>query len=81
MNELVNLVSVASVLCALFAAVLWVLSATLNLPMTISPFGTIADLHSYFSAMKRVARLNAGAAVFAFASAATQALSLYLSVH
>jgi hypothetical protein len=81
MNNLSTLASLASVLLSLVAAGLWILSATVNLPMAVSPFGTIENLHSFYAGMRKVSRLNAGAAFCAFASATAQALALYVSTH
>jgi len=77
--EMVTLISQISVLFALSAAALWACSALVNLPMTVSPFGTIENLHTFYAGMKKVARLNAGAAFCAFTSAAAQAIAVYLS--
>jgi hypothetical protein len=72
-----TLASLISVLLALFAAALWAASAAVNLPVIGSAWGTIANLEPFYAAMKKVARLNAGAASCAFASAAAQAIALY----
>jgi hypothetical protein len=76
---LTTLASQISIIFALIAAVLWALSAAVNLPIIGSAYGEIANLASFYAAMKKVARLNAGAASCAFVSAAAQAAVLYLS--
>jgi hypothetical protein len=75
------LVSQISIIFALIAALLWVWSAALNLPVIGSAYGEIANLAPFYAAMKKVARLNAGAAFSAFVSASAQAAVLYLSTH
>jgi hypothetical protein len=75
----VTLASLVTVLFALIAAVLWALSAFVNLPVIWSAYGAIANLEPFYAAMKKVARLNAGAATCAFASAAAQAIALYIA--
>lgn len=75
------LVSQVSVLFALIAAGLWAASATVNLPIVGPGYGTLVNLEPFHAAMKKVARLNAGAAFCAFASATAQAISLYISSH
>jgi hypothetical protein len=72
-----TLASLVSVLFALIAALLWAASAFVNLPVIGSGYGAIANLEPFYAAMKKVARLNAGAAMCAFASAAAQAIALY----
>jgi hypothetical protein len=79
MNQLGTLASLTSVLLALIAALLWAASATVNLPVLGSAWGAIHNLDAFYIAMKRVARLNAGAAFCAFASAMAQAIALYIS--
>lgn len=69
--------SAVSVLLAIIAAALWAASATVNLPVIGSSYGAIANLEPFYAAMRKVARLNAGAAFCAFVSAAAQALALY----
>ena len=65
----------ASVAFAAIAAVLWVWSSLVNLPVIGSAYGTIANLEPFYQAMRKVARLNSGAAAFAFLSALTQAIA------
>jgi hypothetical protein len=62
------------VIFALLAALLWGWSAFVNLPMIGSAYGTIANL---YAAMKKIARLNGGAATCAFISAVAQALAMH----
>jgi hypothetical protein len=81
MNQLGTLASLVSVLLALIAAALWAASAAVNLPVLGSAWGTIHNLDAFYVAMKRVARLNSGAAFCAFGSAAAQAWALYVSSH
>jgi hypothetical protein len=69
--------SIVSVIFAMLAAVLWGRSALVNLPIMGSAYGAIANLGPFYSAMKKVARFNAGAAGCAFVSAVAQALALY----
>ena len=72
-----TIASLISVLLALIAAALWAASAVVNLPVIGSAYGAIANLEPFYAAMKKVARLNAGAASCAFASAVAQAIALY----
>jgi hypothetical protein len=74
-----TLASLVSVLFALIAALLWASSAFVNLPVIGSAWGAISNLEPFYAAMKKIARLNASAAICAFASAASQALALYMS--
>jgi hypothetical protein len=67
-----------SVAFALLAAGLWAGSAFVNLPVIGSAYGSIANLDPFYSAMKKVARLNALAAGSAAMSAIFQALSLLI---
>ena len=76
-----TLISLISIIFALIAALLWAWSAAVNLPVIGSAYGEIANLAPFYAAMKKVARLNAGAASCAFVSAAAQALVLYISTH
>jgi hypothetical protein len=78
---LTTLVSQISIIFALIAAGLWAWSATVNLPIIGSTYAEISNLVPFYAAMKKVARLNAGAASCAFVSAAAQAAALYLSTH
>jgi hypothetical protein len=81
MKDVVILVSQVSVLFALVAAVLWAASAMVNVPVLGSAYGAIHNLEPFYAAIKRISRLNAGAAICAFASAAAQAVALYISTH
>jgi hypothetical protein len=81
MDQLGTLASLISVVLALIAALLWAASAAVNLPILGSAWGAIHNLDAFYIAMKRVARLNSGAAFCAFASATAQAISLYISTH
>ncbi len=74
-----NIISGLSVLFALAAAALWAWSSLVNLPVIGSSYGAIANLDPFYAALKKVARLNALAAMFAFLSAVLQAWALYLS--
>lgn len=64
-----------SVIFAGLAAGLWAWSSLVNLPVIGSAFGAIANLEPFYGAMKKVARLNSGAAGCAFVSAVAQAAS------
>jgi hypothetical protein len=79
MGMIATIFSQVSVLCALFAACLWACSAMVNLPVIGSAYSSISNLEPFYAALKKVARLNAGAASCAFASAVAQAVALYLS--
>lgn len=81
MSHLGPLASMISVLPALIAAALWAASAAVNLPVRGSAWGALHNLDGFYIAIKRVARLNSGAAFSAFGSAAAQALALYISTH
>lgn len=76
---MITLLSSLSVLSALLAAVLWAWSSLVNLPIIGSAYGAIANLDGFYAALKKVARLNAAAAGFAFLSALLQAVALYLA--
>jgi hypothetical protein len=76
-----TLVSQISVIFALIAAGLWAASATVNLPIIGSAYGEISNLGPFYAAMKKITRLNAGAASCAFVSAAAQTVALYISTH
>jgi hypothetical protein len=65
------------VIFALLAALLWGWSAFVNLPMIGSAYGTIANLEPFYAAMKKIARLNGGAATCALISAVAQALAMH----
>jgi hypothetical protein len=74
MSLMATVVSVAFALCA---AGLWAGSAFVNFPVIGSAYGAIANLDPFYAAMRKIARLNAGAAGCAFISALAQALALY----
>ena len=71
---------------ALGAAIFWAWSATINVPTISSGFGSLVTVSKdgskvigtdpFYSALKKVSRLNAIAAACAFISAFCQALSL-----
>jgi hypothetical protein len=65
-----------SVALAGLAALLWLFSAAVNIPVIGSAYGAISNLEPFYAAMKNVARLNGAAAFCAFLSAAAQAISL-----
>jgi hypothetical protein len=69
-----------SVIFAAVAAILWGWSALVNLPVIGSAYAAIHNLDPFYAALKRVARLNAFAALSAFLSASAQATALYLSL-
>jgi hypothetical protein len=69
--------SIASTCFAAVAAVFWGWSALANLPVIGSAHGTVANLEPFSAAMKKVARLNASAAISAFLAAACQAIAFY----
>jgi predicted membrane-bound dolichyl-phosphate-mannose-protein mannosyltransferase len=71
-------ISWAGVAFAFVAAILWGMSAAVNLPVIGSSYGAIANLDPFYSALKKVARLNMLAAVFAALSALFQAVVLAL---
>jgi hypothetical protein len=66
-----------SIVFALGAAGLWGWSAFVNLPVIGSAWGAIANLDTFYAALKRVARLNGAAAGCAFVSAIAQAIALH----
>lgn len=66
-----------SVLFAGLAAFLWGWSSLVNLPVLVSGWGTLVNTEPFYAAMKKVARLNSGAAACAFISAFAQALALH----
>jgi hypothetical protein len=66
-----------SVVFAALAAVLWLISALVNIPVIDSAYGAIANREPFYAALRRISRLNAGAAFCAFVSALTQAISLH----
>jgi hypothetical protein len=81
-----KILSIVSVVFALGAAFFWGWSAFINVPVIYSGYGTlgtqmpdgsnIAGVDPFYSALKLISKLNAGAALCAFVSALTQALTL-----
>jgi hypothetical protein len=81
--------SILSAVFALFAAVLWGWSAFINVPLLKSGYGTLATVMKdgstivgeapFYAALAKISRLNAGAALCAFLSALTQAITLLLN--
>jgi hypothetical protein len=71
-----TIASWTSVVFAGLAATLWGWSSLVNLPIIGSAYGGIANFGPFYAGMKRVARLNSGAAACAFISALAQALAL-----
>jgi hypothetical protein len=69
---LTTMASQTSIIFAFIAAILWFWSATASLPVIGSAYGEIANLAPFYAAMKKVARLNAGAALSAFVSASAR---------
>jgi hypothetical protein len=69
--------SVVSILFAALAALLWAGSASVNLPVIGSAWGTLSNLEPFYTAMKKIARLNMSAAACAFVSALSQAIALH----
>jgi hypothetical protein len=47
-----------------------------NVPVIVSAHGGISNLESFYKALKKIARLNFGAAGCAFVSALIQAISI-----
>jgi hypothetical protein len=74
----VALLSIVSVLTAAMAALFWLLSSLVNLPVIGSAYGAIANLDPFYVALKKVARLNAAAACCAFLSAACQSVVIFM---
>jgi hypothetical protein len=72
-------ISAASVVFAAIAAALWAWASLVYLPVIGSAYGEIANLNPFYTALKKVSKLNAFAAASAFLSALFQALALYLS--
>jgi hypothetical protein len=68
-------VSWISVGFALLAAALWGWSALANVPVIGSAYAGIDNLEPFYKALKKIARLNFGAAGCAFISALLQAVS------
>jgi hypothetical protein len=83
-----NLWSILSVVFALGAALLWGWSAMINVPFLKSGYGSLVSFMKdgstvigegpFYAALAKISRLNAGAAVCAFLSASTQAVTLFL---
>jgi hypothetical protein len=74
-----TIASQISIILSLVAAGLWGWSAVANLPVISGTYTDIDNLGAFYVAMKKVARLNAGAAICTFASAVAQAAALSLS--
>ena len=74
------MLTIASVVFAALAAILWACSALVNLPVIGSANGTIANLDPFYAAMRKIAWLNGTAAFCAFLSVLTQALSFALAL-
>jgi hypothetical protein len=72
------LFQICSALFAFCAAMVWALSALVNLPVIGPSYGTIQNLKPFYLAMKKITLLNASAAAFAFLSALSQAMAFYL---
>jgi hypothetical protein len=78
--------SILSVVFALLAALFWAWSAFVNVPILKSAYGSlVTELKDgssviggapFYKALKRISLLNAVAAICAFVSAATQAITL-----
>jgi hypothetical protein len=79
--------SILSIVFALAAAVLWGWSAFVHVPVLGSGWGTLVTVLKdgstengatpFYAALKKVARLNAGAAACACLSAVAQAVTLF----
>lgn len=69
--------SSVSVVFAALAAILWAGSSLINLPVLGSGYGALANVEPFYAAMKKIARLNAGAAACAFVSALSQAIVFF----
>jgi hypothetical protein len=79
--------SIVSVVFACLAALLWGWSAFINVPLLKSGYGALVSVTkdgsteigaaSFYTALAKISRLNAGAALCAFLSAASQAIALY----
>jgi hypothetical protein len=61
---------------AALAAALWAWSALVNVPVIGSAYGGISNLEPFYKALKKIARLNFGAAGCAFISALIQTISI-----
>jgi len=78
--------SILSVVFALAAAILWGWSAFVYVPILRSGYGSLVSIMQdgsqelgesfFYAALKKISRLNAGAAAFACLSAAAQAVTL-----
>jgi hypothetical protein len=78
---------ILSVVFALAAAVLWGWSAFVYVPIMRSGFGSLVSIMQdgsteigeapFYAALKKISRLNAGAAACACLSAAAQAVTLF----
>jgi hypothetical protein len=78
---------ILSVVFALGAAFFWGWSATVNVPLLKSGFGTLVSVMKdgstvdseapFYAALATISRLNAVAALCAFLSALTQAVTLF----
>ena len=78
---------ILSVVFALGAAFFWGWSAIVNVPLLKSGYGTLVSVMKdgstvigeapFYAALAKLSRLNAVAAVCAFLSAATQAVTLF----
>jgi hypothetical protein len=79
--------SILSVGFALGAAIFWAWSAFINIPILESGWGTLVSVmkdgsrvigeRPFYEALAKISRLNAVAAGCAFASALTQALTMF----
>jgi hypothetical protein len=78
--------SILSVVFALAAAILWGWSAFVYVPILKSGYGSLVSILQdgsqevgeapFYAALRKISRLNAGAAAFACLSAAAQAVTL-----
>ena len=81
-----KILSIASVVFALGAALFWAWSAFVNVPTIYSGYGTLGTqmpdgstvigAGPFYAALTKISRLNAAAAGCAFFSALTQAITL-----
>jgi hypothetical protein len=74
--HMTQLLTWVSVFFAGVAAVLWGASAAANMPIIGSGWGTLVGLDAFYTAMRRVARLDMFAAASAALSALFQAIAL-----
>jgi hypothetical protein len=82
-----NLWPILSVVFALGAAFFWGWSAIINVPLLKSGYGTLVSVMKdgstvigeapFYAALATISRLNAVAAICAFLSALTQAVTLF----